>query len=1150
MQRQEKCIIFAAVLDRNLVKTLSKLNLIKPTKSMYKNLLHLRAALVLFCSMLLAVLGHSVAVGQGVTTSTINGFVTDDKGSALPGATVVAVHLPSGTRYGSVTNEQGRYNFPTVRIGGPYRITVTFVGFREQVKEGFNANLGSAVNVDFKLADESSQLNEVVVTGSRSDIFSSDRTGAATSISTQQLQTLPTVTRQLSDFTRLTPQGNGSSFGGQDSRFNNITVDGSVFNSSFGLGTGNQPGTRTGVAPISIDAIEEVQVSLAPYDVRQGSFAGAGINAVTRSGTNEFSGSAFHFQKSPSLIGKTASDLPVVIGSFKQTQSGFRLGGPIVKNKLFFFVNGEFDRRTEPATTWVATRPGTQQSGNISRTLASDLDNVSQFLQQRFNYTTGPYENFDNAIIANKLLAKIDWNINDNHKLSVRYSYLDSDSDQLISNSNSLGFGNRRTNINSMSFENSGYIINEDIQSVIAQLNSNFKNKFANNLIVGYTYQNEDRGYKGSIFPTVDVLSGNQNYLSFGFDPFTPNNKLNYSTFQLQDNFQYFAGKHTLTAGVNLERIVTNNVFNSGTNGVYIFNSLNDFYSAANAYLDNPALTQSPVTVNRFQLRYSLLPGGAEPVQQLKIWYYGAYLQDEWQANDRLKITLGLRGDVPSFENTAYTNSYIDGLTFRNPDGSPLRVQTGKLPDAKVLFSPRLGFNFDVKGDKTVQVRGGTGIFTGRPPFVWISNQVGNNGVLTGLLDVSNSRNYPFVADPSRFIPANPTSPISNTAITFDIAATSQNFRFPQVWRSNLALDTRLPFGIIGTLEGLFTKTLNNANYIDANREPATGTFTGPDQRPRFPGSGLTGANLNNAIRINDRVVQNIVLGNTNKGYAYSLTAKLERPFGRGFNAMVAYTYGQSKDIVNPGSVASGSWTSIRSIRGNNYPDLAFSDFDQRHRAIGSLSYRKEYGGRFGGATQIGLFMEARNIGRYTYSYGGDMNGDGVTNNDLIYVPNNASEITFLPLTAGSGPTSVTFTAAQQQAAWDAYINQDEYLSSRRGQYAERNGGLLPWIFQADLSLVQEFYVRVGGKRNSIQFRVDVQNVGNLLNDNWGVFKIVRQTQPISYAGVTAQGVPQFRLVSQTGADGRPVLPSQTFTTSAGTGSVYQAQLGLRYTFN
>lgn len=1094
--------------------------------------------------------GNKQVLAQGVTTSVITGIVTDDKGNGLPGATVVAVHTPSGTRYGTITNTEGRYTFPTVRIGGPYQVTVSYVGFQEQVKDGIVANLGSAADVSFRLSDESNLLGEVIVTGNRSDVFSSDRTGAATNVSTQQLQTLPTVSRQLSDFTRLTPQGNGLSFGGQDSRFNNITIDGSVFNGSFGLGTGNQPGTRTGVAPVSIDAIEEIQVSLAPYDVRQGSFAGAGINAVTRSGTNDFAGSAFHFQKSRQLVGNRADGAPVVIGAFNQTQTGFRLGGPIIKNKLFFFVNGEFDRRTEPATTWVATRPGTSQTGNVSRTLASDLDALSQFLQQRFNYTTGPYEGFDNQVTADKILAKIDWNINDNHKLSIRYSYLNSGSDQLISNSNSLGFGNRRTNINSMSYQNSGYIINEDIQSVITQLNSTFRSKFSNNLIVGYTYQNEDRGYRSAIFPTVDVLSGNQNYLSFGFDPFTPNNKLNYSTFQLQDNFQYFAGKHTFTAGVNLERIITNNVFNSGTNGVYIFNSLADFYSAANAYLDNPNLTQSPVTVNRFQLRYSLLPGGAEPVQQLKIWYYGAYLQDEWQANDRLKLTLGVRGDVPTFANTAYTNSYIDQLTFRNPDGRPLMVQTGKLPDARLLFSPRLGFNYDVKGDRTIQIRGGTGVFTGRPPFVWISNQVGNNGVLTGLLDVSNSRNYPFVADPSRFIPANPTSPVSNTAVTFDIAVTDKNFRFPQVWRSNLAVDARLPFGIIGTLEGILTKTLNNASYIDANREPATGAFTGPDNRPRYPGSGLTGANLTNAIRINDRVVQTIVLGNTNKGYAYSLTAKLERRFSSMINAMVAYTYGQSKDIVNPGSVASGSWTGIRSVRGNNYPDLAYSDFDQRHRLIGSLSFRKEYGGRYGGATQVGLFLEARNLGRYSYTYGGDMNGDGVTNNDLIYIPRSASEITFLPLTAGTGVNSVTFTPEQQQAAWDAFINQDKYLSARRGQYAERNGALLPWIFQADLSVVQEFFIKVRGKRNALQIRADIQNVGNLIDNRLGVLSQVRTAQPISFASVTAQGVPQFRLLTQTGSDGKPVLPSQTFTTNAGIGSVYQAQLGIRYTFN
>lgn len=1115
---------------------------------------------MLLGSMAMAVLSGNGALAQGVTTSSINGSVIDDKNEGLPGATVVAVHAPSGTRYGAVTNTQGRYTFPAVRVGGPYVITVSFVGFKDQVREGLIADLGSAVNADFKLADNSQQLSEIVVSGNRSDIFSSDRTGAATGISTQQLNTLPTVTRTLNSFTRLTPQGNGSSFGGQDARYNNITVDGSVFNNSFGLG--NQPGQRNNVAPISLDAIEQVQVSLAPYDVRQGNFVGAGINAVTRSGTNEFSGSAFRFVKNKGLVGDEANGLPVVVGQFNSQQTGFRLGGPIIKNKLFFFINGEYETRTEPGTTWLASRPGTTQSGNISRTLATDLDQLSTFLQDRFNYTTGPYENFDNQTVATKFLAKLDWNINDNNKLSVRYSMLDSEADNLISNSSSLGFGNRRTSPNSMSYENAGYTLQEDIQSVIAELNSTFGSKISNNLIVGYTYQNEDRGYKGDFFPTVDILDGrpasgatpavvgSQTYLSFGFDPFTPSNKLDYSTFQFQDNLSYFAGKHTLTAGVNFERIVTNNLFYPGSNGVYIYNSLDDFYTAANASLDNPSATVSPVSARRFQYRYSVLPGGEDPLQTLKINYGGLYFQDEWQATNKLRLTLGIRGDLPTFGATALENTYITGLSFRDENNQPYQVNTGKLPDAKILFSPRFGFNYDVKGDRTFQVRGGTGIFTGRPPFVWISNQIGNTGILTGFTEANNTTAFPFVTDPTRFRPSTVTSPASNTALTFDIAATDPNFRFPQVWRTNIAVDKRLPFGLIGTLEGIYTKTVNNVRYIDANREAATRNFAGPDTRPRFPASGLTGAAATNASRINDRVVNNVVLRNTNQGYVYSLTAKVEKPFANGFNAMVAYNFSEAKDLGSAGSIASGSWQGYRTVRGNNQPDLSFSDADQRHRIIGSASYRLQYGGRFGGATQIGIFYEARNQGRFSYSYSGDLNGDQVFNNDLVYVPNNASELTFLPLTVGSGTSAVVYSPEQQAAAWNAYIDQDAYLSSRRGQYTERNGALLPWIAQADLSLVQEFFVLAGGKRNVIQLRADVINVGNLLNSKWGVENTIFSTQPIASAGVTSAGVPQYRLNAVRDLDNNLVLPNTSFRTSTGLGSVWQAQLGLRYTFN
>ncbi|HEV7348142.1 TonB-dependent receptor [Telluribacter sp.] len=1065
-----------------------------------------------------------------VTSSSITGQVTDAKGEALPGATVVAVHLPSGTQYGTITNEAGRYVFPAVRVGGPYRLTVTYVGYNELSRENINASLGTAANVDIQLADEGTQLGEVTVAGSRSDIFSSDRTGAATTVTQEVLNSLPTVGRTISDFTRLTPQGNGRSFGGQDSRLNNITIDGAVFNNGFGLG--DQPGARTSVAPISLDAIEEIQVNVAPFDVRQSGFTGAGINAVTRSGTNEVTGSVFHLWANNNLAGTKAAGQDVAVAQFNKQITGFRVGAPIIKNKLFLFLNGEWEKRTDPAdlNNWVANRG--QSGDNVTRVLASDLDALSAFMKDKFGFETGGYENLSLNTTGNKLLARLDWNINRNHKFNVRFSYLDGGAENLISNSSSAGAGNRRNNANSMSFKNSGYILNEDIVSVIGELNSTFGNKLSNSLIVGLTSNNEDRSYlTPGLFPTIDILKDNSTYISVGMDPFTPNNLLNYKTFQFIDNLSYFAGKHTLTAGISIERFTSNNSFYSASNGVYVFNSLEDFYSAANAIGQSP----SPVTLNRFQYRYSLQGGDVPPLQQLKVLYPGVYIQDEFQATPNLKLTAGLRVDVPIFGNTSLENTIVSGLNFRTPDGSTIKTNTANLPDARPLWSPRFGFNWDVTGEKTTQVRGGTGIFTGRPPFVWISNQVGNTGVLSGFVDVQNTKAYPFTLDPSSYAPTN----TDLTKATFDLATTDQSYKFPQIWRTNIALDQRLPLGLIGTVELIVDKNVNSTIYYNINQKDiGTTTFAGPDQRPRYAGTAA-------ANRLNSNVTRNIYLTNTSQGGSTLITAKLEKPYSRGFYAMAAYTYGNTRDITSAGSIASGSFETNPTVRGGNFAPLSYAGSDQRHRAIASLSYRINYGGKFGGSTQIGLFMEGRNQGRYNFTYAGDMNGDGIFNNDLLYVPNNARDLRFTNLTAGGQ----TFSPEQQATAFDAFINQDPYLSSIRGQYSERNGGIAPWRFTTDLSIVQEVYLNLGGKRNTFQLRADILRAGNAINNNWGIGNNLVNSRPLAFVRVDPDGVPVYRIATQQKA-GQTVLLQDSFVKSAGLGDVWQMQLGIRYIFN
>jgi hypothetical protein len=558
---------------------------------------------LLFCFLLLPAL----AFAQGVTTAALNGTVVDNKGQALPGANIVAVHTASGSIFGAASRTDGRFNVAGLRVGGPYTVTATYIGYKTQKQENVYLTLGQDLKIDFVLPEEAVEIGEVQVVAERGAILSASRTGAATSVSTQTIQSLPTITRNISDFTRLTPQASGNSFSGQDNRLNNITVDGSYFNNSFGLA--GSPGERTGVAPISLDAIEQIQVNIAPYDVRQGNFVGAGVNTVTKSGTNEFVGSAYYQFRNDGLVGTEARDLKYNPGTFEYKQLGLRLGGPIMKNKLFFFGSFEDDEITLPGTDFTANAGGETVAGTKTRVLSSDLDQLSTFLRTNFSYETAGYQGYDFKTPGLRFIGKLDYNLNERNKLSVRYNHLDSQTDQLVSNSSSLGFGNRRTNTNALNFQNSNYIILENIRSIVGEWNSVMGNSMANNLLVGYSHSDESRKYVGAFFPMVDILQNTTTYTTFGFEPFTPNNELRYHSFQLQNNFTMYRGDHNLTFGLSAERYESENVFFPGSQSAYVYNSLQDFYTDANDYLANPNRTASPVALRRFQVRWSNIPG-------------------------------------------------------------------------------------------------------------------------------------------------------------------------------------------------------------------------------------------------------------------------------------------------------------------------------------------------------------------------------------------------------------------------------------------------------------------------------------------------------------------------------------------------------------
>jgi len=1071
---------------------------------------------------------------QGVTTGAIAGVATDSAtGAPLEGARVTAVHGPSGTVYSTATRGDGHFTLPGMRVGGPYRVSVSRVGYRQAVQEAITVGLGVTSDLKFRLTAASVELEAVTVTATPDHVFSSERTGAATTVSAEQLQKLPTINRRVEDLLRLTPQYSpmsfGFSFAGQDNRLNNMTIDGSYFNNSFGLA--GQPGDRTGVTPISIDALEQVQVAIAPYDVRQGNFVGAGVNMVTKSGGNRFSGSMFYNTRNNNYVGTHAGPNTFDPGTFEYRNIGIALGGPVIKNKLFFFASYEDDKQTQPGTTFRAATSPTDTGANVTRVLASDLDALSSYLQTNFNYATGPYEGYDFKIPSTRFLARLDFNLNEHNKINVRYNLLNSESDQLVSNSGSLGRGNRRSSTQSLNFAASNYAILENIRSIVGEWNSTFGNK-SNNLIVGYNTSDESRkNVQGPWFPLVEIFQGSSNYTTFGFEPFTPQNQLYYHSYQFQDNFTMYLRQHSVTFGVSVEKYHSKNVFFPGAQSVYVYNSLADWYTDANDYLANPNRTVSPVTLNRFQVRYANIPGQTEPVQPLDVLFAGLYLQDEWRPNQNLTLTAGLRVDAPKFKETAYDNPVADTMTFRDQNGDPVHYNTGALPGVNPLFSPRMGFNLNVGGQGQTQIRGGTGIFTGRPAYVWISNQIGNTGVLTGFIQQDATTAFPFNPDPDHYKPA----PTGNPAASFQLALTDPNFKFPQLWRSNIALDQRLPWGLIGTAEYMYSKDVNGIAYLNANLPAAQSAFFGVDGRQRWTSNRIYGA-----------VSDATVLTNQGKGFSWNVAATLERAFQGGFFGKVGYSYGVSKNTVDAGSIASGSWTGNFIAADPNNPIAAYSQFTPGPRVFAAASYTRDFFNI--GPTSISLYWDGRNAGTDSYIFSNDMNGDGATN-DLIYIPRTAGEMNFQQYsqTPPGSTTPTVYTVAQQQAAWEAYINQDPYLRAHRGEYAQRNGVHRPMVYRADLSLSQDFSRHIGGAAHGLQVRLDMLNFTNWLNKNWGVSQILVTNRPLSSQGADATGANIYRL--NTVSTGGPLI-SKTLRKSVSVNDVWRLQLGVRYLLN
>lgn len=1087
--------------------------------------------------LVLMFVGINSFISAQVTTASLSGYVEGD-GEPLIGATVTAVHEPSGTRYGVITNMDGRYTIQGMRTGGPYTVDVSFLGFNKYVVKDVTLHLGQTTVINAIMTESTStNLNEIVVVGSASK-FGGEKKGATTNISSTQMATLPTISRSITDFTRLSPySGSGSSFGGRDGRMNNVTIDGANFNNNFGIG-GNMPGGKA--QPISLDAIDEVQVTVAPYDVRQANFTGAGINAVTKSGTNIYKGSAYTYLRNENMSG-TWVDGKQIEGLDKSSMQtyGASFGGPIIKNKLFFFVNGEYETSPEQISNWKTSENGISDKERfISRTTTQDMQTVSNYLRDNYSYNTGGFNNYPGETKNHKILARIDWNINSEHKLSVRYNYVKGNNDQLANRTSAAGktASSSRMGENSMVFANTNYMFENIVKSWTAELKSNFNSKLSNQLLATYTKISDKRESNSDYFPMIDIWKDGDAYMSAGYELFSYNNAVKNDVYTVTDNLSLYLGKHNITAGLSYEYQKLSNAFMRYGTGYYKYASLDDFLN-----------DRAPMA---YALTYGY-GGDSNPSSKLDFAQFSAYIQDQFNLIPSLSITAGLRFDLPMYVNDLQENTAVSALTFA--DG--VRINTGEWPSTKLLVSPRIGFNWDVLGDRSVVVRGGSGIFTGRVPFVFFTAMPTNSGMLQNTVtiqDPSVLANIKLTNNPQEVMSLYPNL-FPNKAeeqVPGSIAAVDNDFKLPQVWKNNIAVDYQMPtsFPMMLTFEAMYSKDINQIVQKNVNVMPLTDEtprFSGPDNRFQYPKNYKVHSNISEAM----------VLYNISKGYSYSFNFTTNLEPVNNLRLMAAYTYTVSKDVSgNPGDQPASAWKGTPSVNGPNEWVLSNSQYRTPHKVVASVNYNVDWNKYHG--TSFGLYYSGYNQGTFSYGYNGDMNGDGV-NADLIYIPKSQDELIFVDKVfedkSAPGGKGV-FTAAQQAEAFWAYVNQDPYLKKHKGEYAQSFGAMYPWYNRIDLKIVESYNVYIGGRKNTIQLSLDILNLPNLINSKWGVLKETTLNnsnylaQILKPEGVNADNIPTYSMAT-VNVDGKTVLPTKTFQSTRSQSSTWQMQVGVRYIF-
>ncbi len=1117
--------------------------------------------------LLLAVLLIATAIRAQVTTSSMSGKITAQN-EPIVGATVVAIHEPSGTRYATVTNISGQYNLQAMRTGGPYKVEITYIGYQSVVFKDINLQLGDNYVLNGWMKESAELLDEVVVSASRNSNMKSDRAGAITNIGSDQIASLPTVSRSMNDMMRLTPQGantgNGFAVGGGNYRQSSVTVDGAAFSNTFGIGS-NLPG---GGSPISLDALEQIAVSVTPFDVRQSGFIGGAINAVTKSGTNEFTGSAYMYLNNENLRGNKVGDLELIREKSQLHTYGASLGGAIIKNKLFFFVNGEYEDNVTAGPTGRARENGTDAWGsktaNIHRPTVSDMDEIRDYFISNYGYNPGRYQGYSVNTPAYKLMARLDWNINDNHKINFRFTRAHSKDSNGPTSSTSPLYANNiypggadiskgAGNVNhdaALYFENSRYFKEYNFTSYASEWNSKWLDGKLNNVTrVTYSFQDEPRSYNGaSDFPTVDILKDGAVYARLGPDVFSVGNLAQARTFVLTDEASYSTGIHNLLAGVQFEYNKATNGFQQAGNGYYIFDSWDNFKN--NAYPSAFAITHSNAA------DYSQFKA------EMKTLQYSLYVQDQMNINDNFKLTAGVRFELPKYP--SLKDNYNED--FARCDFGGVSYSTDQVPSAKISVSPRVGFNWDITGERKYVLRGGTGIYVGRLPFVWLVSAVGNSNVgqtQYSYTDVTKATLKPhFQKNVSGVLnelypngrTATITSPVDPTIIDKDL-------KMPSTWKTSLAFDAKLPGDINFTLEGIFNKDINPAVISNKAIKPADGTTTYSPNDTRSKYARYADASWTNKSQ-NAYFIEN----GGHRAYYYSITTQLAKTFDFGLNLSAAYTYSKAKSYSDGigDQVTSAYKTNTYSVNSINGHETGYGTYVSPSRIVASAGYRLEYAKNF--ASSLSLVYEGMNVGyaggygyaRYSYTFAGNIIGDGGANN-LLYIPGSREELNDW-LFAEKTKNSVTnmyddykldgqlYTADQQKDDFWAYINQDSYLKNHKGEYAKRGGATMPWHHQLDLKFMQDFYMNVGGKRHTLQFGVDVKNFLNLLNSDWGLYKVVNNTNLLAYDSNGETGTGAGKGFTFQKNNGQKL--SESYTKYKSFNSTYSIQFSIRYLFH